>query len=73
MLFLIVSILKPYFKYEQTSMLCIGVFDMPSIFLVSDETDLSFIERVEQAYLNCENISRNASSSFFRSFRHLPE
>jgi phytoene synthase len=52
---------------------CIGVLEMPSIFLVSDETELSFIERIELAYLECEHIARKASSSFFRSFRHLPE
>ena len=46
---------------------------MPSIFLLSDETDLSFVEHVELAYTECEHIARRASSSFFRSFRHLPE
>ena len=46
---------------------------MSSIFLLSDETDLSFVEQVELAYVECELIARRASSSFFRTFRHLPE
>jgi|TARA_B110000196_G_C21079270_1_gene631602 phytoene synthase len=46
---------------------------VPSIFLLGDEIDRSFIERVELAYIECEHIARRASSSFFRSFRHLPE
>ena len=29
-------------------------------------------DRLETAYNECEVIARNASSSFFRSFRHLP-
>lgn len=31
------------------------------------------MERLERAYVECEDIARAASSSFFRSFRHLPE
>jgi len=31
------------------------------------------VERLERSYLECEDIARAASSSFFRSFRHLPE
>jgi phytoene synthase len=31
------------------------------------------VERLERAYVECEDIARAASSSFFRSFRHLPE
>ena len=44
-----------------------------SIFLLSDETDLSVSEHLELAYTECEHIARRASSSFFRSFRYLPE
>ena len=29
-------------------------------------------DKLENAYSSCETIARNASSSFFRSFRHLP-
>tara|TARA_B100001142_G_C14302837_1_gene643517 strand:- start:384 stop:1400 length:1017 start_codon:yes stop_codon:yes gene_type:complete len=46
---------------------------VPSIFLLNEEKDLGSIERVNLSYIECENIARSASSSFFRSFRHLPE
>ena len=45
---------------------------MTSSFLLS-ENGTSSVERLEQSYLECEDIARAASSSFFRSFRHLPE
>jgi len=50
-------------------MRCIGILEMSSTFLVSDESELIFIERVKLAYLECEHIARRESSSFFRSFR----
>ena len=43
-----------------------------SIFLASEEKQISYVEKLESAYLECESISKNASSSFYRSFRHLP-
>ena len=46
---------------------------MSSSFLLNDERDVNALERVQLAYLDCEHIARSASSSFFRSFRHLPE
>lgn len=45
---------------------------MTSSFLLS-ENGTSSLERLERSYLECEDIARAASSSFFRSFRHLPE
>lgn len=45
---------------------------MTSSFLLS-EIGTSSVERLERSYLECEDIARAASSSFFRSFRHLPE
>ena len=45
---------------------------MTSSFLFS-ENGTSSVERLERAYVECEDIARAASSSFFRSFRHLPE
>ncbi len=45
---------------------------MTSSFLLS-ENGTSSVERLERAYVECEDIARAASSSFFRSFRHLPE
>ncbi len=45
---------------------------MTSSFLLS-ENGTSSVERLERSYLECEDIARAASSSFFRSFRHLPE
>ena len=44
-----------------------------SSFLLNDEKDMAMSERVQHAYLECESIARAASSSFFRSFRHLPD
>ena len=44
---------------------------MVSIFQLGQEKP-TVADRLENAYLECEVISRNASSSFFRSFRHLP-
>ena len=44
---------------------------MVSIFQLGQETPSS-ASRLESAYRTCEIIARNASSSFFRSFRHLP-
>lgn len=46
---------------------------MASIFLLNDESDIGASERIHLAYIECESIARAASSSFFRSFRHLPE
>jgi phytoene synthase len=46
---------------------------MTSSFLLLENGDSSPSEQVEQAYAACEEIARAASSSFFRSFRHLPE
>ena len=46
---------------------------MASIFLLNDESDVGASERIHLAYIECESIARSASSSFFRSFRHLPE
>ena len=37
-------------------MRCIGILEMSSTFLVSDESELIFIERVKLAYLECEHI-----------------
>lgn len=51
----------------------VRVNKMPSIFLSNIEDDLGVVERVQLAYVECETIARSASSSFFRSFRHLPE
>ena len=45
---------------------------MTSSFLLS-ENGTSSVEPLERAYVECEDIARAASSSFFRSFRHLPE
>ena len=44
---------------------------MVSIFQLGQEKDTS-ADKLEHAYSTCETIARNASSSFFRSFRHLP-
>ena len=44
---------------------------MVSIFQLGQEKPTS-ADRLENAYQECEVIARNASSSFFRSFRHLP-
>ena len=44
---------------------------MVSIFQLGQEKNTN-TEKLENAYLECETIARNASSSFFRSFRHLP-
>ncbi|MBL6885235.1 MAG: phytoene/squalene synthase family protein [Candidatus Poseidoniaceae archaeon] len=46
---------------------------MRSSFLLSNQDDVGMAERVQSAYIECEAIARAASSSFFRSFRHLPE
>ena len=46
---------------------------MSSSFLLVENGGSSFSERLEDAYLHCESVARAASSSFFRSFRHLPE
>ena len=45
---------------------------MTSSFLLS-ENGTSSVERLERAYVECEDIARAASSSVFRAFRHLPE
>ena len=50
-----------------------GELHMTSSFLLGENGDDSCSERLEQAYAHCESIARAASSSFFRSFRHLPE
>ncbi len=44
---------------------------MVSIFQLGQEKP-SVADRLDNAYMECEMIARNASSSFFRSFRHLP-
>lgn len=44
---------------------------MVSIFQLGQEKP-SVADRLDNAYMQCEVIARNASSSFFRSFRHLP-
>ena len=44
---------------------------MVSIFQLGQERD-TMADKLENAYSTCETIARNASSSFFRSFRHLP-
>ena len=44
---------------------------MVSIFQLGQEKP-TVADRLESAYQHCEVIARNASSSFFRSFRHLP-
>ena len=44
---------------------------MVSIFQLGQEKP-TVADRLETAYNECEIIARNASSSFFRSFRHLP-
>jgi phytoene synthase len=46
---------------------------MTSSFLLVENGGPSSSERLELAYVQCESIARAASSSFFRSFRHLPE
>ncbi|MCH1422123.1 MAG: squalene/phytoene synthase family protein, partial [Candidatus Poseidoniaceae archaeon] len=51
----------------------VGVNILPSSFLLSDDEDVGRAERIHSSYLECEGIARAASSSFFRSFRHLPE
>ena len=45
---------------------------MVSIFLLNEEKTHTIAQKLESAYLECEAISKNASSSFYRSFRHLP-
>jgi len=45
---------------------------MVSIFLLNEEKSDTFAQKLESAYSECEYISKNASSSFYRSFRHLP-
>ena len=44
---------------------------MVSIFQLGQEKSTT-ADTLENAYSTCETIARNASSSFFRSFRHLP-
>ena len=44
---------------------------MVSIFQLGQEKD-TMADKLANAYSSCETIARNASSSFFRSFRHLP-
>ncbi|MBL6731870.1 MAG: phytoene/squalene synthase family protein [Candidatus Poseidoniaceae archaeon] len=44
---------------------------MVSIFQLGQEKD-TMADKLQNAYSTCETIARNASSSFFRSFRHLP-
>ena len=44
---------------------------MVSIFQLGQEKSTT-ADKLENAYSTCETIARNASSSFFRSFRHLP-
>ena len=44
---------------------------MVSIFQLGQEKD-TMADKLQNAYSSCETIARNASSSFFRSFRHLP-
>ena len=44
---------------------------MVSIFQLGQEKPTA-ADRLDAAYADCEMIARNASSSFFRSFRHLP-
>ena len=44
----------------------VGVTQMPSRFVLDTEEDIGNIERIHSAYLECENIARAASSSFFR-------
>ena len=51
----------------------VGVGQVRSSFLLSNQDDVGMAERVQSAYIECEAIARAASSSFFRSFRHLPE
>ncbi|MAM35644.1 MAG: hypothetical protein CL988_00570 [Euryarchaeota archaeon] len=51
----------------------VGVTKMPSRFVLDTDEGIGNADRVQSAYLECENIARAASSSFFRSFRHLPE
>ena len=51
----------------------VGVTEMPSRFVLDTDEVIGNADRVQSAYLECENIARAASSSFFRSFRHLPE
>lgn len=46
---------------------------LTSSFLYNEQADQKAVERVELAYLECETIARSSSSSFFRSFRHLPD
>ena len=64
---------KPHLIYGQQRMGVVGVNRMPSSFLLNNQDDVGMAERVNSAYLECESIARAASSSFFRSFRHLPE
>jgi phytoene synthase len=45
---------------------------MVSIFLINEENHLTHAAKLEKAYLECEYIAKNASSTFYRSFRHLP-
>ena len=46
---------------------------MPSRFVLDTDDENGQSEKIHSAYMECENIARAASSSFFRSFRHLPE
>ena len=48
------------------------VNNLVSIFLANEEKQISYVEKLEASYIECEIISKNASSSFYRSFRHLP-
>jgi phytoene synthase len=46
---------------------------MTSSFLLVENGGPSSSQSLEDAYAHCESVARAASSSFFRSFRHLPE
>lgn len=64
---------KPHLIYGQQWIGDVGVGQVRSSFLLSNQDDVGMAERVQSAYIECEAIARAASSSFFRSFRHLPE
>ena len=48
----------------------VGVTEMPSRFVLDTDEVIGNADRVQSAYLECENIAR-AASPLFRSFRHL--
>ena len=62
------NINRIHFKCQR---LISGGFVLVSIFQLGQEKQ-TIADKIDNAYSECETVARNASSSFFRSFRHLP-